>query len=129
MLKKRMVEYPSRGHEQREIEYGDVAPGRHLDLTDALANAIGSNFGVCTSDLVEVEGESSYAGWKRLVINVGPVFCIGTDRWSHCYNDAPMDYEWLEDGKGYPVALCEDCAIEAHKKDYVAFYGEEVDDA
>lgn len=65
-MPKRMVEYPSRGWKQIEVEYEEG------EFMDALERSI-RGFSLCEGDLVDVEGESSYEGWQRLVVNVSPV--------------------------------------------------------
>ena len=62
-MPKRIVEYPSRGWRQIEIEYEE---GQFIDELERSIRLL-------EGDLVEVEGESSYEGWQRLVINVSPV--------------------------------------------------------
>ena len=62
-MPKRIVEYPSRGWRQIEVEYEE---GQFIDELERSIRLL-------EGDLVEVEGESSYEGWQRLVINVSPV--------------------------------------------------------
>ena len=62
-MPKRIVEFPSRGWRQVEVEYEE---GQFIDELERSIRLL-------EGDLVDVEGESSYEGWQRLVINVSPV--------------------------------------------------------
>lgn len=64
-MPKRIIEFPSRGWRQIEVEYEEG------EFMEAMERSI-RGLGLADGDLVDVEGESSYEGWKRFVINVSP---------------------------------------------------------
>ena len=85
-MPKRIVEYPSRGWRQIEVEYEEGQFIHELERSIRLFEG----------DLVDVEGESSYEGWQRLVINVSPVLeeeevdSISGKSRAHLYADAGL---------------------------------------
>ena len=87
-MPKRIVEYPSRGWRQIEVEYEEGQFIHELERSIRLLEG----------DLVDVEGESSYEGWQRLVINVSPVLeeeeeevdSISGKSRAHLYADAGL---------------------------------------